>query len=425
MRYYDVERRGDSDARNVIAYAPALRRDDLSLNIILIRAKTMGKRSMERALGEFSTKMPRGVRLMPFARCAPRIASRIYGDIQRTGQIAADFSMLGAHCAAGRAGLYRSLRDEMSPLEAMELSASLIHHRRMAKISSVAHRMCPLCSEEDVDLRGFSTWRASHQAPWLAHCTFHGCELVEAPYAFTRRGHGVLPGLPHEIAKDDLASIATDLSPSDGYAALMAFWHSACTEEPQDVCIENWMSLVTKAKAEVGQASELTRAVDVAIQERWGMRVCDVGRVLGFGASFTSAPEIEFRSRPSDIARRFITLDALRSLGLCHETESLQSQSVMSFATHKNSEATRDELFNRLVMASGATVSALSTCRSMLGWVTKGSRMLELHVDRGYRFSIAAACDEQLLRDILDHSGNTLGHWARHELDRRARAVAL
>lgn len=408
-----------------IAYAPALLRDDLALNAALFYAKTLGKGSMHRAIQVFSTRMGRGrERVMPFAKDAPRIALRLFGDIRRTGEVAADFSMLGAYCAAGRAGLYRSLREEMTPEEALKLCASLVHCRWMGKVTTSAYRLCPECIAQDLGDRGFSAWRASHQAPWLGHCTTHGCELLEAPYAFTRRGHGMLPGLPHEIEDADLSTISREAKPSDGYAALMALWHSACTAAPQDICIENWVALISKAKDAIGSIDAVVQQVDEAIRVRWGMDVGAVGRMLGIEPKMTSEPEIKLRGRPSDIARRFITYDAIRSLGLSIDEPSHPSQGLLCFSPSNAKELEKSDLLDRLIQATKQTGVSASFCRAMMTSMVASFGSMELEADRDARRRVAAACDDSLLLEIWGHFERPYVHWAGYELRRRSAAFS-
>ena len=425
MNRVNLDRLTADCASDVVPYAPALRRDDLALNAVLFYAKSVGNRSMRRAVSVFSTRIERSHRrVMPFAKDAPRIALRLFGDIRRTGEVAADFSMLGAYCAAGRAGLYQSLREEMTPDEALTLCASLVHCRWMGKVTTSAYRLCPECATQDVDTRGFSAWRASHQAPWLGHCTVHGCELLEAPYAFTRRGHGMLPGLPHEMASSDLSPIAKDVRPSDGYAALIALWHSACTAAPQDVCIENWVALIGKAKEALGNEDSVVKEVDKAISNRWGVDVGTVGRMLGLEVAMTSRPEVQLIGRPSEIARRFIVYDALRSIGFSTEASLPPSQGALSFGVGAVKQAEKLNLLERLITASEGTGVPRSLCRAMMTSMAASFGSMELEADRDARRRVAAACDDGLLLDIWEHSDRAYRHWANYELIRRRSATS-
>ena len=409
--------------REAIGYAPALRRDDLLMNAILFRARSMGKRSMNQALAGIATPSRWSRLVMPFARNAPRVALSIYGDIQKTGRVAADFSMLGAYCAAGRAGLYQSLRCEMGFEDASRLCTSLVHCRWMRRLTASAYRLCPVCKDEDVSERGFSTWRASHQAPWLGHCTIHGCELLEAPYVFSNRGHGILPGMPHEIKASELLPIAREIVPSDGYAALIRLWHTACLSDPQDVCIENWIALVGAAKACIGDTAELIKHVERKVSERWDMSLVEVGRMLNLGNRFSVDAEIRLRGRPCELVTRLITFDALRHMGVSIPNDGLSEQAELSYA---KAQATDPE-FQRLLLELSeiAQESGVDerTCRTMLTPIASRYHKMELHTDEVTARKLAALCGDDLLVALWNYLGKPTSHWTSRELRRRGAPV--
>jgi hypothetical protein len=409
--------------REPIGYAPALRRDDLLMNAILFRARSMGKRSMKKALAGIATHRGWSQVVMPFARDAPRVALSIYGDVQKTGRVAADFSMLGAYCAAGRRGLYHSLRSEMGVEDASRLCASLVHTRWMRRLTASAYRLCPVCKDGDLSERGFSTWRASHQAPWLGHCTIHGCELLEAPYVFSSRGHGILPGMPHEIKASELLPIEREIAPSDGYAALIRLWHTACFSDPQDVCIENWIALVSAAKTCIGDTAELIKHVERKVSERWDMSLSDVGRMLSLGNRFNVDAEIRLRGRPCDLVTRLITFDALQHMGISALNDSSSEQTELSYAKAQTTNPEYQRLLIQLSEIAQQSGVDERSCRTMLTPVASRYHKMELHIDEVTARKVAALCGDDLLLALWNYLGKPTSHWTSRELRRRGAHV--
>jgi len=121
-------------------------------------------------------------------------------------------------------------------------------------------RLCPLCSQEELERWGESYWHRAHNLPGVIVCLRHGTSLAitDIP-TVSRRWHGILP---HEVVADTVGPRPTK------FAELLARASIASLDRPQTVlqCRDAaWYRRRLVAKGLVSSS----RAIDSASLANW------------------------------------------------------------------------------------------------------------------------------------------------------------
>lgn len=406
----------------MIGYAPLLRRGDLTVNAVLFRQAVLGERSLMPAV-----KQTRGVkswRLSLFGQDAKQIATHVYGDVSLSPRIAIENSLLGIYLAAMPRNARTSLLGETGEVSLAEASTYNLGNRRSWRLSSSFLRSCSSCVAEDVQDRGYSAWRVVHQVPFLDHCPRHYLPLSEWRDFATSRPNGLI-GLP---SYRNIATVIHEqtklIAPSDGYAAYLSLWEMLSSGELPHLAIDNWSVVVGVATASAGDVRTLTAVVDDEIERRWGLTSVEVGRLLGIEKNLSVHDELSLHTRATDLARRMIVFDALRSLGMTPFSEDDPSQQEIHFESQAEQACTSTR--NPLIVAKLVRTANNLGLRPSLAIALAASPQIKIAMReaRTKAFSAAyrliGACSTELLEEI-DKSFQAGQNWARSALDRRCR----
>lgn len=369
-----------------------------------------------------AVKQTRGVkcwRLSLFGQDAKQIATHVYGDVSLSPRIAIENSLLGVYLAAMPRTARASLLGETGEAEATTYSLGTRAHWRL---SSSFLRSCPSCVGEDVQDRGYSAWRVVHQVPFLDHCPRHYLPLSEWRDFATTRPNGLI-GLPRYR---NIPSVIDEqrrlITPSDGYAAYLSLWEMLSSGELPHLAIDNWSVVVGLATASAGDVRTLTGVVEDEIERRWGLTSVEVGRLLGIEKNMSVHDELSLHTRATDLARRMIVFDALRSLGMTPSSEDDPSQQEIHFESQ--AQQVRTSTKNPLIVAKLVRTANNLGLRPSLAIALAVSPQLSV-ARREARakassavYRLIGACSTELLEEI-DKSFPAGKNWARSALDRR------
>lgn len=406
----------------LIGYAPLLRRGDLTVNAVLFRHAALGERSLITAV-----KQTRGVkcwRLSLFGQDAKQIATHVYGDVSLSPRIAIENSLFGIYLAAMPRNARASLLGETGEASLDEASINGLVNRPHWRLSSSFLRSCPSCVAEDVQDRGYSAWRVVHQVPFLDHCPRHYLPLSEWRDFATTRPNGLI-GLPRYRNIATLIHEQTRLiAPSDGYASYLSLWEILSSGDSPHLAIDNWSVVVSLATASAGGVRTLTAAVNDEIERRWGLTSVEVGRLLGIEKNMSVHNELSLHTRATDLARRMIVFDALRSLGMTPSSDDDPSQQEIHFESQ--AQQARTSTKDPLIVAKLVRTANNLGLRPSLAIALAASPQIRVAMReaRTKAFSAAyrliGACSTELLEEI-DKSFPAGRNWAQNALDRRRR----
>jgi hypothetical protein len=405
---------------NMIGYAPLLRRGDLTVNAVLFRQSVLGDRSLKRAV-----KQTRGVvawRLSLFGQDSESIARLLYGDETLAIRILVENSLFGPYSAGISTQLRAALFQETADWNATAPARGSIAMPEMGRLSASFLRSCCDCVSEDLEDRGFCAWRVIHQVPFIDHCPHHLQPLNEWRDFATSRPSGLV-GLPRSGARTASTKEPVRLlAGSDGYAGYLRLWNLIDLDSVPHAAIDQWSAIVTAATQHLGVAN-LVAAAENAVKERWGLTIAEVGRALGIERNMSARSELSLATRPRDLPRRLVVLDALNHLGMVPARENLPVQRELALQTTIAAPAPAQHpvsVTSRLFQVANNLHMRPSLALALAQNLTVSSALVQAgSPSKSEAYRLIEACPDNLLQEIDGSLPSERTNWARVALRRR------
>lgn len=385
-------------------FMPLLRTGDLLFNAIVLQKRMVDRTSTPEAL-EAVRGSVRGHARDLFGHNVTEMSAHLLGDESYVDRLLQQHTMFG---------VFRHALSESSVARwSDELKAG--HHHASRRTLGVAPtelgalfasslRSCPLCIAADKELRGFATWKLTHQVSGIDRCPEHGVPLAPEVRLMGGAHDRVWPlRLPGE--KCAPCAMPPWLPPSDGYAAYLNLWKRILTDEMPWLRPAAWIQSMQSAVSRLGGIDSATDVLEKDVLRAWGVPIDKISAELFLdGRDSAIREELSLQTRPRDLARRMLMHGCLDRLGLdlVGAEEGDQRALPLSGTVGPRGPVAENSSIHRLLELADQFGLPLASIK--LPELDAGFRCVAqtigTHVSSFCKF--AASLDEDLLQDLLD-----------------------
>lgn len=398
---------------------PPLRHGDLLFNAIVLRHRSENRAAERRALAD-----ARGC----FGKLQhPTLASPTESHPKLFEHSDLRLELLFSHTVVGvygRAASPRCLSEclALHPKQALPRLFRSLHLSPSAylRLCSSTLRSCGQCIQEDIENRGFTTWRVLHQVSAIDRCPYHRHSLVPelAPQEGSKRLWPLaLPG-EQDFWRASHHSEAIQIS--EGYADYLALWIRLFKGELPIIQPEYWLDVVTCIlRRRSIDAAE--RRLRLHIERTWGCSLTEIaGRLkLGNAASLIKG-ELWLKSVSTDIARRLLIYSAATKCGLVND-EQVRLSLAHGPREIRMAEALEPACVNELRLNVLSNGLPLASCGALLKFkrseLAAGAAGLEIETLRRHIRDLPTELLHQIFARFQELQGQS---WLTTELRRRS-----